>query len=94
VAFDAGGVREWLQDGENGFLTPWNDTDAFAARIEELLLDKNRARQMGECGRERIRRFDAAQQINTLENLFHEVIDENPNPSSEAEASTNQQICL
>jgi glycosyltransferase involved in cell wall biosynthesis len=94
VAFDAGGVREWLQDGENGFLTPWNDTNAFAARIQELLLDKNRARQMGECGRERIRRFDAAQQINTLENLFHEVIDENPNPSSEAEASTNQQICL
>jgi glycosyltransferase involved in cell wall biosynthesis len=30
VAFDAGGIREWLLDGVNGFLVPWMDRDAFA----------------------------------------------------------------
>ena len=52
VAFDAGGIGEWLFDGENGFLVPWKDTDAMAARIENLLQDKKLARQMGTRGRE------------------------------------------
>ena len=52
VGFDAGGIREWLFDGENGFLVPWMDTDAFAARMEQLLRDKELARKLGRCGRE------------------------------------------
>jgi glycosyltransferase involved in cell wall biosynthesis len=52
VAFDSGGIREWLFDGENGFLVPWKDTDAMAACIENLLHDKELARQMGMRGRE------------------------------------------
>jgi glycosyltransferase involved in cell wall biosynthesis len=52
VAFDAGGIREWLFDGENGFLVPWKDTNRFAERIEQLLRDKELARQLGRRGRE------------------------------------------
>lgn len=52
VAFDAGGIREWLLDGENGFLVPWKDTDRFAERIEQLLRDKDLARRLGGRGRE------------------------------------------
>lgn len=47
VAFDAGGIREWLLDGVNGFLVPWMDRLAFAARVEQLLLDKDLARRLG-----------------------------------------------
>ena len=54
VAFDAGGIREWLFDGENGFLVPWKDTDRFAERIEQLLRDKELARRLGRRGREMI----------------------------------------
>jgi glycosyltransferase involved in cell wall biosynthesis len=50
VGFDAGGIREWLFDGENGFLVPWMDTDAFAARMEQLLRDKELARKLGRAG--------------------------------------------
>ena len=50
VAFDAGGIREWLFDGENGFLVPWKDTDRFAERIEQLLRDKELARRLGRRG--------------------------------------------
>ncbi|MEY2429783.1 MAG: hypothetical protein QOJ40_2668 [Verrucomicrobiota bacterium] len=77
VAFDAGGVREWLTDGENGFLVPRMDTTRFAARIEELLRNKDLARQMGRRGLERVNRdYDSVRQIDTLETLFLRVIDE------------------
>jgi glycosyltransferase involved in cell wall biosynthesis len=52
VAFDSGGIREWLLDGENGFLVPWKDTQRFAERIEQLLRDKDLARRLGRRGRE------------------------------------------
>jgi glycosyltransferase involved in cell wall biosynthesis len=51
VAFDAGGIREWLIDKVNGFLVPWMDRDAFAARVDALLLNKELARNLGEQGR-------------------------------------------
>jgi glycosyltransferase involved in cell wall biosynthesis len=75
VAFDAGGIREWLSNGENGFLVPWMDRAAFAARVEELLGDKALARQMGECGRQLVaERFDFSKYITGLEELFRDAI--------------------
>jgi len=53
VAFDAGGISEWLRDGENGFLVPWMAAAAYARRVEELLADKAKAREMGRRGLER-----------------------------------------
>ncbi|HZV36785.1 MAG TPA: glycosyltransferase family 4 protein [Verrucomicrobiae bacterium] len=77
VAFDAGGIREWLVDGHNGFLVPWMDRGAFAARAEELLRDKKLARRLGEQGRQFAReRFDFAQYISGLEEMFARVIAE------------------
>ena len=35
-------------DGVNGFLARWMDNNEFASRVEQLLLDKALARQMGE----------------------------------------------
>jgi glycosyltransferase involved in cell wall biosynthesis len=52
VGFDAGGIREWLLDGENGFLVGWKDIDALALRIEQLLRDKELGRRLGARGRE------------------------------------------
>src|SRR5207302_2676007 len=52
VAFDAGGIREWLLNGQNGFLVPRMDRVQFANRLEELLLNKTLARQMGARGRQ------------------------------------------
>ena len=74
VAFDAGGIHEWLHDGQNGFLVSWGDTDAFARRIEALLGNKELARQMGRRGLEMVQHYDAAKQINKLEDLFQCVI--------------------
>jgi glycosyltransferase involved in cell wall biosynthesis len=71
VAFDAGGIGEWLRDGENGFLVPWMDTGRFATAVDALLSDKPRARAMGKRGFMRVNQdFDFATYISGLEDLF------------------------
>jgi glycosyltransferase involved in cell wall biosynthesis len=76
VAFDAGGIKEWLTNGHNGFLVPWMDRAAFAARVEELLGDKALARQMGERGRQlAARQYEFSEYITGLENLFARAVE-------------------
>ena len=50
VAFDAGGIKDWLTEGQNGFLIPWMDTVAYAAALDRLLMDKTLARRLGANG--------------------------------------------
>ena len=77
VAFDAGGIKDWLLDGQNGYLVPWMDRDAFAARIEELLNNKPLAKQMGEAGLKLVsERYDFDSYIGDLEKMFATVIAE------------------
>jgi glycosyltransferase involved in cell wall biosynthesis len=76
VAFDAGGIKDWLLDGQNGFLVPWMDRQAFAARIDQLLTDKPLAKKLGGNGLALVsERYDFAQYIRDLENMFQKVID-------------------
>lgn len=75
VAFDAGGIKDWLLDGQNGFLVPWMDRQAFAARIDQLLVDKPLAKKLGENGLALVgERYDFPQYIRDLETMFQKVI--------------------
>jgi glycosyltransferase involved in cell wall biosynthesis len=77
VAFDVGGISEWLMDGVNGYLVPRMDRAGFAARVQELLLDKTLGRQMGERGRSMAtRNHDPSKQITALERIFDRVSSE------------------
>jgi glycosyltransferase involved in cell wall biosynthesis len=79
VAFDVGGIREWLHDGENGFLVPWMDRAQFAERIQQLLTDKALARKMGERGRQILKeKFVPAKQVQALERSFADLIRTKP----------------
>jgi len=51
VAFDVGGIPEWLEDGVTGHLVPRRDTSGMARAIDALLSDPDQARSMGENGR-------------------------------------------
>jgi len=76
VGFDAGGISDWLKDGETGFLIPWMDIPAMASRIDELLTDKNKARRLGAQGREFVNReyaFDPY--ISRMMRVLHALID-------------------
>jgi glycosyltransferase involved in cell wall biosynthesis len=71
VAFNAGGISEWLIDGVNGFLVPWMDRATFAARVDALLLNKALAREQGENGRQLAEKhFNFDSYIGGLERLF------------------------
>jgi len=74
VAFDAGGIKEWLLNGYNGYRVPWMDRAAFAARVEDLLRDKPLARRMGEQGRKMVSEcYEFSAYIDGLEGLFARV---------------------
>lgn len=53
VAFDVGGIPEWLEDGRTGFLVPPRDTRSLAGRIDLLLSDPVLAAEMGRAARAR-----------------------------------------
>ena len=75
VAFDAGGIRDWLIDGHNGFLVPWMDTTAYARAVERVLRDKELARSMGQNGFALVsERYDFDGYIHDLENLFESLV--------------------
>ncbi len=75
VAFDAGGIKDWLVDGHNGFLVPWMDRPRFAARLKQLLNDKPLARQLGDNGFQLVsQRYDFNGYIRDLEAMFGRVI--------------------
>jgi glycosyltransferase involved in cell wall biosynthesis len=74
VAFDAGGIKDWLVDGHNGYLVPWMDIPAFATRLDQLLTDKSLAKTMGEAGLELVsRQYDFEKYLTGLEDLFRRV---------------------
>jgi glycosyltransferase involved in cell wall biosynthesis len=75
VAFDAGGIKDWLIDGENGYLVPWMDRTAFAARLDELLRDKAKAKAMGEKGFALVsEQYDFARYVAGLEGMFERIV--------------------
>ncbi len=77
VAFDAGGIRDWLVDGHNGFLVPWMDRRCYAEHLTRLLTNKTLARQMGQNGLRLVsERYDFNGYIRDLEGMFTRVIGE------------------
>jgi len=56
VATEVGGIPLQVLDGKTGFLTRPRDYQAMAARVLELLEDRNLAERLGGAGREHVRR--------------------------------------
>lgn len=54
IAFRVGGIGEWLEDGENGFLIEPYDLKAMAEKIETFLKHPEKARAMGVQGRQTV----------------------------------------
>lgn len=80
VAFDAGGIKDWLSDGQTGYLVPWMDTEAYANRVDDLLGDKALARRLGENGFRFVsEHYDFETYLGDLEKMFAEAIEEHNN---------------
>lgn len=75
VAFAVGGIPEWLEDGQSGFLVTPYRLDVFADRLARLLDDPELAVKMGAFGREQvIRRFSAPSHVSRLIAIYEEVV--------------------
>ncbi len=59
IAYAWGAVPELIEDGVSGYLVPFGDLDAAAARISDLCEDAALIRRMGEAGRARVARENA-----------------------------------
>ena len=76
VAFDAGAIREWLVDGETGFLVPRGDVQGLANGIARLLEDRTLARKMGQAGRARVEaRYRRATHLEGLMAVYREAVE-------------------
>ncbi|MCU7840362.1 MAG: glycosyltransferase family 4 protein [Candidatus Thiodiazotropha sp. (ex Troendleina suluensis)] len=63
VAVDAGGMPEVVEDGVNGFLVPGGSVEALGDALSQLLANETLRRQMGESGREKMRRSFSVEQM-------------------------------
>jgi glycosyltransferase involved in cell wall biosynthesis len=74
VASRVGGLPDMVLDGVTGILVPPGTPGTLADAIGDVLLDPERAREMGERGRERRRaEFDLATVARRLEDLYDEL---------------------
>jgi len=70
-----GGIPEGIIDGQTGFLAPERDAETLAARMGELLDDRELRLAMGAAARMLVeQRFDIRRQTETLEGLYDEVL--------------------
>jgi glycosyltransferase involved in cell wall biosynthesis len=82
VATDVGGNREAILDGVTGFLTPSEDADALAERIDQLLSDRLLATSIGRAARKRVEeRFTTDAMIRRLTFLYDSLL-QRKNPTS------------
>ncbi|MBN1356995.1 glycosyltransferase family 4 protein [bacterium] len=74
VAFDVGGVREWLQYGITGFCVPRGDIEAFTERLRQLVSDPMLADEMGRAGWRAVKmRFSSDSHVRRLEDTYRQL---------------------
>lgn len=76
IAFDSGGIKEWLKDGENGFMVRRGDAKGLSARILTVLNDKGLAQSLGKRGRDSVENsFRRYHHIKRLTEVYREAIE-------------------
>jgi len=77
VAFECGGVRDWLQHGSTGFVVPGFDLRQYAYCLDQLLGNSELCHTMGiEAQKCAIEAFSAKAHIDQLLKIYMEVADE------------------
>jgi len=75
VASRVGGIPEVVSDQETGFLVKPADPEALARALQSVLIDRNKAVQMGERGLKRVREFfNLDNIIPRLETIYEDVV--------------------
>jgi glycosyltransferase involved in cell wall biosynthesis len=74
VAFNVGGIPDWLVDGHNGFLVTPGNVEELANKIDLLIKDRTMAVKFGVNGRKFVEeRYRKNIHLDQLENIFHTI---------------------
>jgi glycosyltransferase involved in cell wall biosynthesis len=74
VATRVDGAPEAVRDGVNGFLLPPHNPKAMAEKVVELIRFPERAKEMGEQGKESVREFDIRLMMEQQEELYERLL--------------------
>jgi glycosyltransferase involved in cell wall biosynthesis len=74
VASRVGGIPDLVRNDETGYLVPPADEKALGDGIKKLLDDPEKAKQMGQRGKERCRQFSLEAMIEKLDNLYSDLL--------------------
>ena len=73
VSTKVGIAEEILTEGENGFLVPTGDVEAFAQAFDKLLSDEALRRRMGESSRISVKNLSVDKMIEAILDVYEEV---------------------
>lgn len=75
VAFDVGGIREALEEGQTGLLAPSGDTVALAKAAHSLISDPARTARMGDAAADRVRKlFSEEVMVRRITQVYQDVV--------------------
>ena len=74
VASRVGGLKETVQDGQNGYLVPWRCPEPFAERLELLLSNEPLRRTLGREARVTAERFRWSEVAASVEDIYHDLV--------------------
>jgi glycosyltransferase involved in cell wall biosynthesis len=86
VCYDRGGQRDFLKDGETGFVVALNDHAGLTDRCRELIASSERRKAMGRYNKDRAERYFIDRCAEQYEILFESVIRRAPNAASQRRA--------
>ena len=74
VAFNVGGIPDWLMNKYNGFLVPARDVELLSERIARLIKNIDLATQMGMNGRQYVEgKYSSDKHLALLLRIFDQV---------------------
>jgi len=83
VSTNVGGVADVVEEGTTGFLVRPGDTHALAERLAVLARDPERARRMGEAGRElMLRRYAVSRLVADVDDLYRRLLSRPPSQAA------------
>jgi len=89
ISSRVGGIPEVVEDGVSGLLVPPEDPEALAKAIDRLMDKPELAKNFGEKGRERVRKyFNAETNTRQLEEIYYRMIGDRGCSASSLESKT------
>lgn len=75
VSFDCNyGPSDIIKDGEDGFLIKNGDEKDFAQKLQELMIDENLRKEMGEKAKTNVKRFLPENVVKKWDELFKKIV--------------------